>query len=89
MGWVVDCFNQIRANNANLHHRGRHGLVAKVSDSAWSEHHGFDTHHGPQLLVTLGKSLYFDCFILWTRCKTEIPCTCRVSMPGQAQGVNV
>jgi hypothetical protein len=42
--------------------------------------------------VTFGKSLYFDCLVLWMRRKTEIPCT-RVSMPGQAkdptQGVNV
>jgi hypothetical protein len=42
--------------------------------------------------VTMGKSLYFDCFVLWMRRKTEIPCT-RVSKPGQAkdptQGVKV
>jgi hypothetical protein len=56
------------------------------------EHHGCDTLMDHTLLVTLGKSLYFDCFVAWMKCKIDIPCTCQcvaVQAKDPAQGVNV
>jgi hypothetical protein len=53
---------------------GLRGLVVKMSDSIPIMDH---------LLVTFGKSLYFDCLVLSMWRKTEIPCSWK-SMPGQA-----